>query len=175
MNKKLILPGSIILIGVFVSIYFIVGAERSVITGPVDSQRGLRGILEKGMTRDEVISHLGEPEIEPGYPFPEEGDEYFKGIFARTRFNMQYKALSIDFRPDEVRLRYNIDQRIALSVKGKVYMLDSSTKLTDLSNQFRKDKIPFHVSGPSITLANGGAFLTFENSGERFNRLSIYW
>jgi len=176
-NIKLI---ALILIVIFIfcyAFYSSVSVKQYIVTGPVDAHQGLKGLLEVGMTRNEVVSHIGEPVIEAQAtgPFREEdNDEYFKGAFARVRFSMNNKVMSIDFLPDETRSQYHIEQRIMLRIRGKTYILDGSTNLTDISSQFRKAKIPFRIDGTCLILNKENTDLFFDNSRQSFSRLSIY-
>jgi len=156
----------------------------TVIVGPVDSVKGIRGLVEIGMQRHLLIRNIGSPVIagisveeaeKKGFIDP--GDvsaDLFDGVFAWIEYDYRGAVQSITFDLRAFNEKFGGRQKVLLAHRGQTYLLSNELSQSQVVALFRaRGDFSVRVQGPDLVIKGTGTLLSFGDGGRHLESIRI--
>lgn len=159
-------------------------APITILTGPIDLDRGIQGVLELDMKRDQVEANLGEPlvpempsevALDQGLDPEDVGDNLYSGVFAWVQYNYKDEVISIEFLPRALEERMGLKQELFVRFGGQTLKLSSRTHRRDVEDFWKRLRVKqVHDFGHYVVLDFGkhSCSIDFDRDGY-FESLSL--
>lgn len=157
----------------------------TVVVGPVDAVKGIRGLVEIGMPRNRVTANIGPPLIEgmstsdaerKGFIDPEDvSSDFFDGVFAWVQYDSQHEVMSLTFNLKAFRQQFGGNQKVLLTYRGRTYLLDTELTQNQVTAMFRADQEgpSVRVQGSELVIESTGTSLAFDDDGKHLQTVSL--
>lgn len=160
------------------------GLHYTIIVGPVDSIKGIPGLVEIGMQRNALVRSIGSPLIagmsirEPekrGFMDPEDvSADFFDGVFAWIQYDYRHAVQSITFDLRAFAKKFGGRQKVLLAHCGRTYLLHEGLSQSNVVALFgTKADSGVQVQGSDLVIKGTGTSLRFGDGGRRLESISI--
>jgi len=157
----------------------------TVVTGTVDSERGILGLLEIGASRERVESRLGCPLVRSisakgaermGFWDPDDvSGDFYDGVFAWVQYNYREAVISITFDFVAFNSKFGGKQKVLLSHRGISYLLspDLTEKQASMLLRTRNGNPIGHWQGHEFIIDGTGTSLSFDSENCRLRSVGV--
>jgi hypothetical protein len=156
----------------------------TVIVGPVDSVKGIPGLVEIGMQRHALMRNIGSPLIagmsieeaeKKGFIDPEDvSADFLGGVFAWVQYDYRHAVQSITFDLRAFNEKFGGRQKVLLAHHGQTYLLGEELSQSRVIALFRDRGVPnVRAQGSIVVIGGTGVSLRFDDGGRHLESVSI--
>lgn len=156
----------------------------TVIVGPVDSVKGIPGLMEIGMQRKTLVHNIGSPLIagmsveeaeKKGFIDPEDvAADFFGGVFAWVQYDHRHAVQSITFYLRAFNEKFGAKQKVLLVHRGQTYLLSGDLSQKQVIALFRDQGVSgVRAQGSILVIRGTGVSLRFDDGGRYLESVSI--